>query len=280
MAHTPHLLPAHIAAFQRACRLHNVAILVRQTNAASLRWFDHPRTTPKMIDCKAKTADRPFHANGRTYDVAGLVVDPTITGPEAFSPAKFQSAKAEWRGFAQTMLAPPETDPKHTMVWHGRRFYQYFVETNPASPFYACVLHTPTTLRAAGKAIHGDFDLYAIIDLDDPSANVRVAEEFRMMDHKDAPSIPHTRSPKFRDVQIAINGRMALNMPAVRHGAQETFKSQHTDEPVDVFFPDGTMMTLRNKQEIEQFYATRLKGRQLFAGKDAGKPHKGLYRKA
>ncbi|MEM0907786.1 MAG: hypothetical protein AAGJ94_10510 [Pseudomonadota bacterium] len=272
MTETAHLYPEHIAAFHRACQLHNVAILVRQTNEASLRWFGDARATPKMIDCKAKTADEGFVAGGRRYDVAGLVVSPDIAGPAAFRPDKLQAARDEWGHFSRTMLPPKEASRDHVMVWHDGHFFKYYVNEDRDSPFYGCVMHSPTTLRAAAKVVHGDFDLYAIIDLDNPSDNIRVPEKLAGQ--------PHTRSPKFRDVQAAINGPMGLRMPVVRHGSQETFKSHHTDEPVDVFFPDGTMRTLNGAAQIEAFYRDELGGRALFGKDDAGVQHHGLYRRA
>lgn len=269
-----HLLPEHVAAFKRACRLHNVAILVRQTNAKSLRFIGKPFATPKAIDCKAKTADRPFTPRGGAKrDVAGLVVDPTVTGPEAFEPAKWPKVQEAWRAF-QPLLPPGMGTFEEQAAQYEKNYrlpigYQYFVERDPKDPWYGCVKFTGTTYIKAGKVIHGDFDLYAIIDMENPSANIRVEETMSGQ--------PHSRSPKFKDVQMAINGSLGLGVAMVKHGAQETYASEHSDEGLDVFFPDGQAFSVANRQEIERLYAQRFGGRLLFSGHGAGAVHYGKY---
>ncbi|MEM8664168.1 MAG: hypothetical protein AAGF49_08620, partial [Pseudomonadota bacterium] len=243
MEQSAHLFPEHVEAFKRAARLHNVAILVRQTNIASLRWIRNERATPKRIDCKAKTADANFTRRGREYKVAGLVVDPNIAAPDAFNAQKLPGVWKYWKIFAQQKLPPADAVMDRPYLWHDNTMYQYFVEKDPDNAFYGCVKFSPTNQRLAAKVIHGDFDLYAIIDMDDPGTNIRVGE--KLADQR------HTRSPKFRDVQMAINGPLGLGTPMVMHGSQETYAEEHSDEPIDVFFPDGTTTTARNREEIE-----------------------------
>lgn len=271
MQQSAHLFREHVEAFKRAARLHNVAILVRQTNIASLRWIKDDRAGPKRIDCKAKTADYNFKFRGREYHVAGLVVDPTIAGPQGFHDDKWMDALTWWRIFADEKLPPSNAPTDSLWLNHNQRMFQYFVEKDPASDFYGCVKFSATNLRAAGKVVHGDFDLYAIIDMDDPATNIRVEGELAEQ--------PHTRSPKFYDVQMAINGPLGLGTPMVMHGSQETYKSTHTDEPLDVFFPNGTTITVRSGEETERLYADRFGGRSLFSKENPGTVHRGQFMK-
>lgn len=252
-----HMTAAQAATFLRVARLHNVAILVRQTNLRSLPHIGTGYAVAKPIDCKAKTADFDVEIPGAGRKrIAGLVTDPTIVGPEAYSKGKYEEAREKWDDFARSMLSPKmatlSEQRTYTYVPDGG---QYFVERDPASPHYGCVRFASSSLIAAGKVIHGDFDLYAIVDMDAPSVNRRVSETLRGQ--------PHTRGPKFRDVQIALN--RGFNVPLVLHGSQETYRD-HTDEPVDAFFPDGTVKTLRNRAAVLQLYRSRFGGRQAFAG--------------
>lgn len=244
-------------AFSAAAKWFNVYILVRRTNQMSLQYVGKPGFVPKRLDCKAKTADCDYvHPQYGPKMVAGLVVDSTTTGRDAFtSGRKYDSATLEWRGFAATMLDPAvltlEGQKAVTYVPNGKF---YFVDLNPASARFGCVKFTSGSLLTAGKYIHGDYDLYGIVRADDPSRNVGVTET--RLGQK------HVRSPEFFDVQNYVN--RLLGVPMVLHGAQEGYGAEHSDEGVDVFTPDGKMFGAENKAEIARLYATTFTGRQLF----------------
>src|SRR5262245_53301564 len=80
----------------RARSLHPAGlwILVRETNAESLKYIGLPLHRPKGMDCKAKTAD----FNVGSYRHAGLVVQPFLC-PRAFKDYKINKAKSEWCKF-------------------------------------------------------------------------------------------------------------------------------------------------------------------------------------
>src|SRR5207237_806375 len=61
------------------------------------------------------------------------------------------------------------------------------------------------------------------------------------------------------DVQVYDHSQ--LGAPMVRHGDQEKY-GDHSDEDVDVFFPDGRVQELRGLAAIETFYRTEFKGRR------------------
>lgn len=260
-----HLHANHIGAFQAAARLYNVAILVRRTNTASLAHIGQPYAVPKRLDCKAKTADfdvTPAGCNlpqGRRKSIAGLVVDPHMVGQSAFGEGKFEKAKREWITFSkllQPAMATYEQQKKMTYIPNGGL---YFVERNPDDPHYACVkMHTGSSIKAA-KVIHGDFDLYGIVDMDAPDKIVRVLE--------DRLNNTHARSPKFFDVQHYVNNR--IGVPMILHGSQETYASDHAADDLDVFFPDGRIEYAGPAaQNIADFYHKEFPGRTLFVKTD------------
>lgn len=263
MAYVPQMTASQSQAFQDAAKRFNVYILVRRTNLRSLDYVGDSACVPKRLDCKAKTADSNYvHKLFGHKTVAGLVVDPTITGRDAFnSSKKYDSAIAEWKGdenrpgFVASMLDPGiltlDGQRKLTYIPHGKF---YFIDLDPSSSRYGCVKFSSSSLMSAGKYIHGDFDLYGIVRADDPSRNVAVSET--RLGQK------HSRSPEFFDVQHYVNRR--IGVPMVLHGSQESYGSEHGDEGVDVFKPDGGFIGLENFGEIAFLYDTVFKGRRLF----------------
>jgi hypothetical protein len=108
MASAPQMAVAHSQAFRDAAKWYNVYILVRRTNLKSLLHVGDPDCVAKRLDCKAKTAQNDYqHPRYGLKRVAGLVVDPTITGQAAFEGAKkYHAAIREWGKFAAAMLDP------------------------------------------------------------------------------------------------------------------------------------------------------------------------------
>lgn len=257
MAFEPQMEPVHAQAFKGAAQLYKVYILVRRTNLKSLKLIGDKTCVPKRLDCKAKTADEDFvHPVYGKKKTAGLVVDPTLTGRSAFATkGKYESALKEWKGFAEQMIHPAvaslESQRELTYVPDGGL---YFVDLDPASERYGCVKFTISSVIAAGKYIHGDFDLYGIVPEDDPARNVAV-QETRL-------GQKHSRSPEFFDVQHYVNRK--IGVPMVLHGAQEAYGAEHSNEGLDIFHPDGRVTGAENASEIAQLYETVFRGRRLF----------------
>ena len=184
------------------------------------------------------------------------MVDPTITGREAFASAdKFAKAQYEWSKFAKEKLdAAATTFEGQRKLTYVPNFKLYFVDLDPASPRFGCLEFSSSSLLSAGKYIHGDFDLYGIVPEGNPALNVAVMEQ--RLDER------HARSPEFFDVQHHINRR--LGVPMVLHGAQEGYADEHSDEGIDVFHPDGTMTGCENAAEIQCLYDQVFRGRKLF----------------
>jgi len=269
MASAPQMSEACSKAFRDAAKLYDVYILVRRTNLKSLRYIGDPGCVAKRLDCKAKSAQNDYlHPRFGFKKVAGLVVDPTLAGRDAFGdPKKYDAAMREWAKFA-AMLDPAvstlEGQRQLTYVPNGKF---YFVDLDPASARYACVKFSSNSLMTAGKYIHGDFDLYGIVPADDPSRNIAVSE--RRLDQ------PHARSPEFFDVQNFVNRR--IGVPMVLHGAQESYGDEHSDEGIDVFTPDGGFLGKENLAELIQLYETEFKGRRLFTKNGSREAVRGMF---
>ena len=202
------------AAFIDAAASLNLIILVRHTNAASLRFIGKPKHYPKPIDCKAKTADT------STHPLAGLVVSPTLV-PAAFSISRQKKAVASWIAFEPVL---------------DRKGSGYDVISDKTSEHYGCVTFQ-------GNFLHGDYDLKDIIL---PGKHMRrnfgLVETLR--------NEKHIRGYKARDVIEFVNRRIGI--PVLQHGAAAQY-GDHEDEPIDRFMPDRTWKTMTGL-EVDLWY--------------------------
>ncbi len=213
--------PQDKTSFLDAARQFKVWILLRRTNPASTQYIGKDGYTPKRIDCKAKTADSDISP----YELAGLVVDPTIH-PNAFKPKKLQSAKDCWAGM-QPLSAST-----------------YVVDTNTKSKHYGC-------LQFQGSYIHGDYDLYDIIDITQAQRNLAVVETLLGQ--------PHRRGPRVRTVQDFINSR--IGSPMIQHGGEAQY-ADHSEQAIDAFGPNGEDVTILNEFSVRSWYHHKFGGRK------------------
>jgi len=206
--------------FLEAARQFQVWILVRRTNRASLAYVGAAGYTPKRIDCKAKTAD----LDVPPYKLAGLVTDPNLQ-PKAFKPEKLAKAKQFW----SAMGPLPNT--------------VYTVDSDPKSKHYGC-------LRLQGSYIHGDYDLYDIIDVAQPPRNLASVETLLGQ--------PHRRGANLLRVQQFINSR--IGSPMVQHGGEAQY-ADHSEQAIDAFGPNGEDVTILNEFSVRAWYKERFGGR-------------------
>jgi hypothetical protein len=216
--------PQDKTVFVNAARQFNSWILVRRTNPASLQYVGHAGYTPKPIDCKAKTADQDIGS----YKLAGLVIDPTIH-PGALKPRKTEEAKKCWEAMKPLI---------------GSR---YSVDRDVKSRHYGCV-------KLNGSYVHGDYDLYDIIDVAQPQRNLAAVETLLGQ--------PHRRGPNVLRIQEFINTRIGSAM--VQHGGEAQYKD-HSEQSIDAFGPNGEDVTILNEFSVRAWYKDRFAGRKTLA---------------
>ena len=212
--------------FLQAARELGLWLLVRRTNRASLQYVGRSGYCPKPIDCKAKSAE--FDVD--RYRLAGLVVDPTLQ-PKAFSPGKLQKALQFWNDYGPAMLAS------------GR----YSVDQNPDQPTYGLV-------RLGTEFLHGDYDLYDIIDPEQAQRNLAAVESMLGQAHR--------RGPNFYRVQSFIN--QGIGVPMIQHGGEMQY-TDHSDQSIDVFGPKGEDFTILNQFSVRAWYANEFQGRKALS---------------
>jgi hypothetical protein len=224
------------AVFADAARHFNFWILVRRTNRESLPYIGLPNYTPKPMDCKAKTADTNYDSR---YRMAGLVVNPN-EHRRAFG-ARLADALSQWKKF-QDVLRDPTSG--------------YSVDRDTKSLHFGCVTLCRADTGGVRKYIHGDYDLYDIVDANNVRVNLAIVETLHNQ--------RHMRAPHFERVMQYVNSR--IGVPMVQHSGQVQFAA-HSDEPVDVFGPQGEDCTLLNEFSIRGWYKNRFEGRRTMVEK-------------
>jgi hypothetical protein len=240
----------HVTAFQLAAGKFKVWILVRRGNPESLQWIGKEGYIPKPLDCKAKTADRPG------TDCAGLVVSPILRS-NAFLPAKLTKAREEWAKFESKLYIFDKVDLKRNHE-ADRTGKHYTLQLDETRKHFGCVMYKPV-FRAQAEFLHADYDLYAIVPEADPTLN-------KFATGTGFGGEAHSRGQYLYDIQYffkaaGIREGEEFCSPMIRHGEQETFKTDW-DDRLDVFWPDGSTLTeLVGGAAVEEFYGEKLKGR-------------------
>jgi len=243
-----------IAVFVAAAKVFDHIVIVRATNVKSLCYIGEMSYTPKPIDCKPKTADENVFISAMKSQVscAGLVVDPTVVGYAAFKDNKFEKAREAWATFLGDK-SPAEQAKK---VFHrkGTKGF-YAVDMDEYSPLFGCLMlsdqdvpaekfklsarHWQNFKRVNMCYIHGDYDLYGLIDVAKVErvvgesggrgkvASVRLKEQLCGKDHY--------FTERFFEIQAFLNNGFGVKM--IQHASQDIVN--HQDDELYVFTPTG-----------------------------------------
>ena len=264
---------ADVDVFKAAARAFDHIILVRATNPASLGYIGDKNFYPKPMDCKPKTADNdvsiPFASRRIHSKTAGLVVDPTLVGPNAFKDGKYDKAMDSWRSFLKDKTRSEIANKVYRR--RGTGFGCFAVDTDMASPYFGCLmisrsgeierseLDGRTIATAEGEKgfdeaarqatakwrnaevrdkstgeyrrrmqyLHGDYDLYALIDSDRPD-DPTVKEWVNGREN--------WCSKRFPEIQEFVN--RGIGAPMIQHGDQ--FRLAHQGDRIYTFYPLGS----------------------------------------
>jgi hypothetical protein len=225
--------------FTDAAKTLGLWILVRRTNESSLQYVGKPLYYPKPIDCKCKTADIDAYPGKR---LAGLVVDP-FQYERAFGPAKLGKAKELWRSFWAERGCPPELTTGRPRP-PGPNAHGYGVVDNERSEHHGVLVLNRLYL-------HGDYDLYDIIDPSEPKRNQPRSEMLH--------GVPHMVSPHLQKVQDFVN--RALGVPVIQHGGEMQYTG-HSAQVIDGFMPSGDTFTTQTLGGIQEVYQIVFEGRR------------------
>lgn len=245
-----------IAVFSAAAEVFDHIIIVRATNTKSLPYIGQKHFAPKPIDCKPKTADKDcFVPEANLFvECAGLVVDPTVVSYAAFSSDKKRSkARESWVAFT----ADKSSDETARKVFRRRGSKGFYaVDLLRTSRYYGCLMISnqdmPSedfSLKGRGwlrfkqnemRYIHGDYDLYGLIDLETVGVPATAASgrrhQPRVLEER-LHGMPHFYTVKFPQIQDFLNRGIGADM--IQHGAQDNVG--HQSDLLYVFYPEGYM---------------------------------------
>lgn len=239
-----------VAVFAAAAEVFDHIIIVRATNVKSLGYIGGKYFVPKPIDCKPKTADDDcFVQDVNLYvECAGLVVDPSVVSYAAFASEKKRTkAREAWTSFVQGKTQD-ETRRKVFRRRGSKGFYA--VDTLITSRRYGCLMLSNQDLPSddfnlSGRGwmrfkqtemryIHGDYDLYGLIDLDSIGGSQRRTP--KVLEEK-LHGTPHFYTAKFPQIKEFLNNGFGAEM--IQHAAQDHVS--HQSDLLYVFYPEGYM---------------------------------------
>lgn len=254
-----------IVVFVTAARVFDHIIILRSTNPKSLPYIDQKKKfTPKPIDCKPKTADRQAYvpAVDLQVDCAGLVVDPTVVGNAAFNGKKFEKASDSWASF----LKDKSGEEQVKKVYRRRNTKGFFaVDMDRQSRRYGCLmlseqdlpsndfnLETPTGQefkRIHMRYIHGDYDLYGLIDIAKVESVVRSSGSRGTVSPNvtkgELHGTPHIYSERFAEIQAFLN--LGIGAEMIQHDSLDNVT--HQDDELYLFYPFGGKYRLDDTAE-------------------------------
>lgn len=256
---------SHKQCFFTVARGLKVWILVRATNKSSLKYIGpgFPDIIPKPKSCDAKTAD--FGKN------AGLVVSPHVS-PESFSPDRLKEAVLTWNQWAPEWTAVQfektfldrADHRQHRSDFDDNRFNKdglplfYGVIEDEFSPHYGCVVNLQS---GSPKMMHGDYDLYDVVDPSSPTQQKRVELDFN--------GGRSFYGPKTAEVRNSLNKLMTdgrVSTALIQHG-EHMAKFGHKEDMIYVFSPhlgDGLIVIYPFAMGLESVRAVY---RQIFSNR-------------
>jgi hypothetical protein len=105
-----------------------------------------------------------------------------------------------------------------------------------------------------GKYIHGDYDLYDIVDIRQPQRNLALVGKLHGQDHLAVANL--------RFIQQAINNKLGIEM--IQHGGEAQFQLPD-EQKIDAFNPKGEHIQIQNLSELRELYQNTFKGRITLA---------------
>jgi hypothetical protein len=223
-------------------------IVLRATNPESVRYIGVKGYTSKPFDCKAKTAKSNDLVREYFVECAGLVVDPSLLSRQVFDGnsrvkdywhdftldnRRMKSKdgvqvypRKEGKGFYAVDTAPPSTTRRH----YGCLMLS---TQDPPKDFDPARSHTRAWMQQNMAYVHGDYDLYGVID----AAAIDRKRGVNALHAMDEP-LSGSRNyftERTKAVQKCLNDAIGFDM--VHHGEQVAYEFKADN--LYVFAPNG-----------------------------------------
>jgi hypothetical protein len=215
--------------------------------------------TAKPIDCKPKTAKREVAIGSYLSDCAGLVVDPNRVGATAFDGDSLSDARKAWADF-EGGLNTVRTAPGVSVYLRAERKGFYAVDTGDADTqtrHHGCLMvseqappegfdprrpHSRRFIERHMAYLHGDYDLYAIIDLEGAEEAARNPGKVNELSVRRETLLGEGNlvTPRTAEVVERLNALFGVDL--VKHGEQSALR--HIASDVYIFDPNGGKQVL------------------------------------
>lgn len=249
----------HMWAFSHICFVEDIIILVRATNEASIAWIGQPGYQAKPIDCKPKTADINIFINDQYVECAGLVGCPELLPPQAYK-KKFSDVMDTWKSFKSKMVSKQLNSGVKIFLRQDSHGF-YAVDNDSGSRHYGCLLiskqqppddfdltkeHSRRWKANNMAYIHGDYDLYGIIDISkigqlQPGEVQKIAVSNQKLLGQNNFVTEHSEK-----VANKINALLDVDM--IKHGEQSAWQHQSDKEGIYIFYPDNIVYVVEESQ--------------------------------
>lgn len=241
---------AHVKVFEEVSKYMEVLILVRGTNPKSLEWMGEQGYCAKPLDCKPKTAKADGDASGSFVRCAGLVVCPELFNGKVFKDQKIDKVQEAWQSFKASLRIQNMGSGCQVYLRSERKGF-YVVDTDPSSRHYGCLLvsdqlppddfdirksHSREWVKRNMNYIHGDYDLYGVIDQSD-NARPALGNTTQMTVIKEQKlGMDHFVTDLSMKVAETLNDWLGLKL--VMHG-EETARDFTGGDDIYIFYPSG-----------------------------------------
>jgi hypothetical protein len=252
-----------VDAFREVAAMTETVIVLRSTNPRSLPFIGVKGYTPKPLDCKAKTAMADDVRGAEPIDCAGLVVDPNRVSPKVFGD-RAEGANEYWRMFLRTQQRVKVKDGVEIFLRHGGKGF-YAVDTSPPSTLHrhhGCLMlsaqdappdfdprssHTRVWMERHMAYVHGDYDLYAVVDVAavdrGRGVNVQAVQRDEIL------GLENWETERTPEVRERLNA--AIGCAMVQHGEQVAVSFSGGDT-LYVFAPDKSARVIRPGSRPEE----------------------------
>jgi len=250
----------HMWAFSYVCHKQDVIILVRATNPKSVLKMDINGYQAKPVDCKPKTADLDVFIGNRLVECAGLVGCPELLTLRAYKSDKFEDVLQAWNDFkSQSLIKCLKSGVKVYLRSDSAGFYA--IDDDPSSKHYGCLLlskqmppddfdlskrHSRNWKEKNMAYIHGDYDLYGIIDL---SANAKLNPgEVHRLDVTNQKTLGQDNFVTDHSGKVMFDINLLLGTDMIKHGEQSAWKHKSDKEGIYIFYPDNSVYVVKEKK--------------------------------
>ena len=255
-----------IPAFTYTAQITDTIILVRATNAASLKWMGKSGYTAKPIDCKAKTASFDSATlGGALVKSSGLVVSPEHLKDTNLYGGRLDKAEKAWNSFI-TSCRKQSISTGIEVYFRADTKGFYAVDSDPKSQHFGCLMvsdqlppsdfdptksHIRKWMGINMSYLHGDYDLYGIIDVDPDVMKNRTSHvnQMQVIENK---LYGQTQFSTTKSASVSKTINDVIGFELVKHGEQSAYQHEAQDDDVYVFFPSGDVQVIRSFKHSQE----------------------------